>query len=142
MGNTITTTQKVNFEDVQWIMKHQEGRYLLINTLDSQNQKCLIKNTLAIDTEVKVINDCMKHGKVIIILYGKNSIDEATTKKYQQLISLGFNRVYIYSGGLFEWLCLQDIYGDEEFPTTIKEMDILKYKPISRFQNNYLKDID
>jgi hypothetical protein len=24
---------------------------------------------------------------------------------------------------------LQDIYGDAEFPTTIKELDILKYKP-------------
>jgi hypothetical protein len=24
---------------------------------------------------------------------------------------------------------LQDIYGDKEFPTTKKEIDILKYKP-------------
>jgi hypothetical protein len=32
-------------------------------------------------------------------------------------------------GGLFEWLMLQDIYGSDEFPTTKKELDILKYKP-------------
>ena len=29
---------------------------------------------------------------------------------------------------MFEWLCLQDIYGSDSFPTTQKELDILKYK--------------
>jgi len=28
---------------------------------------------------------------------------------------------------------LQDIYGDDEFPTTRKMLDILKYKPPRRF---------
>ena len=37
--------------------------------------------------------------------------------------------MYIYTGGLFEWLMLQDIYGDKEFLTTKKELDILKFKP-------------
>jgi hypothetical protein len=32
-------------------------------------------------------------------------------------------------GGLFEWLMLQDIYGKELFPTTKKELDLLKFKP-------------
>ena len=31
---------------------------------------------------------------------------------------------------MFEWLLLQDIYGDDEFPTTTKELDILKYKGV------------
>jgi len=39
--------------------------------------------------------------------------------------------LYVYIGGLFEWLLLQDIYGDEEFPTTSKIIDILKYKGTS-----------
>ena len=30
---------------------------------------------------------------------------------------------------MFEWLLLQDIYGTKEFPTTKKELEILKYKP-------------
>jgi hypothetical protein len=30
---------------------------------------------------------------------------------------------------MFEWLLLQDIYGAAEFPTTKKELDLLKYKP-------------
>ena len=53
-------------------------------------------------------------------------------------MSLGFINVYMYSGGLFEWLLLQDIYGDEEFPTTKKDIDILKYKPRKLFNVMYL----
>jgi len=34
----------------------------------------------------------------------------------------------VYPGGLFEWLLLQDIYGEDNFPTTKKEMDILRFK--------------
>ena len=52
-------------------------------------------------------------------------------KKWEQLQTLGFKNVYIYAGGLFEWLCLQDIYGEEEFPTIGAELDILKYRPAS-----------
>ena len=50
-------------------------------------------------------------------------------KKYQQLIALGFYNVFIYSGGMFEWLMLQDIFGNDIFPTNKKEFDFLKYKP-------------
>ena len=50
-------------------------------------------------------------------------------KKLKQLRSLGFYEVYCYQGGLFEWLLLQDVYGSQEFPTTKKELDLLKYKP-------------
>jgi hypothetical protein len=32
----------------------------------------------------------------------------------------------------FEWLLLQDIYGDKEFPTTFKQLDLLKFKPIKK----------
>jgi hypothetical protein len=37
--------------------------------------------------------------------------------------------VFVYPGGLFEWLMLQDIYGQNDFPTTKKELDILRFKP-------------
>jgi len=45
------------------------------------------------------------------------------------LSGLGFQDVYLYMGGMFEWLLLQDIYGADEFPTTNKFLDILYYKP-------------
>ena len=75
----------------------------------------------------------MNNNKQIkIIIYGRNSNDENIYKKYNQLLKLGFLNVFIYLGGLFEWLMLQDIYGYDEFPTTIKQLDFLKYKPPPR----------
>ena len=57
-----------------------------------------------------------------------NAADESLGNKYNQLTKLGFSNTYVYVGGLFEWLLLQDIYGFDSFPTTKKELDILKYK--------------
>ena len=67
------------------------------------------------------------------MIYGENSCDNKLVKKYNQLIKLGFINVYIYTGGLFEWLLLQDIYGNDYFKTTTVENDFLKYKGIQKF---------
>ena len=130
MGNSQSSSIKINFEDIQYIIKNPEG-HILINTLSSSEQNCLITNTININNEENIINNLIIKGfkNIKIIIYGKNSNDEKIYNKYNQLISLGFYNVYIYSGGLFEWLMLQDIYGIQEFPTTKKELDILKYKP-------------
>lgn len=130
MGNSQSSSIKINYEDVQFIIKNPEG-HLLINTLSTTEQNCLIVNTININNEENIINTCIKRGAkdIKIVIYGKNSNDEKLFNKYNQLTSLGFYNVYIYTGGLFEWLMLQDIYGEQEFPTTNKELDILKYKP-------------
>jgi hypothetical protein len=62
-----------------------------------------------------------------------NSADQTVDTKYEQLIGLGFREIYIYGGGLFEWMLLQDVYGASEFPTTKKVVDILKFQVKSRF---------
>ena len=130
MGNSQSSSIKINYEDIQFIIKNPEN-HLLINTLSGSEQNCLIINTININNEESIINKCIKNGSkdIKIVIYGKNSNDEKIYSKYNQLTSLGFYNVYIYTGGLFEWLMLQDIYGDKEFPTTKKELDILKYKP-------------
>lgn len=127
MGNT-QSMKKINYEDMQIVVKNPEI-YLIINTLPITEQKCLIINTtLATDEEV-IINKFMKDNKSIrIIIYGKNCNDENVNKKYHQLYSLGFYNIFVYLGGLFEWLMLQDIYGKEFFPTTKVDVDLLKYK--------------
>ena len=129
MGNSQSSI-KINYEDIQYIIKNPEG-HILINTLSSSEQNCLIINTININNEESIINSCLKKGlkNIKIIIYGKNNNDEKLYNKYNQLISLGFYNVFVYTGGLFEWLMLQDIYGEKEFPTTKKELDILKYKP-------------
>ena len=129
MGNS-QSIQKINYEDVQYVIKTSEN-HILINTLNEAEQDCLIKNTVNIHKEVELINNLIRIGnkQVKILIYGRNCNDEKLYTKYNQLSSLGFYNVYIYMGGLFEWLMLQDIYGECDFPTTKKELDILKYKP-------------
>lgn len=129
MGNAPSSNNKINYEDIQHIIKHPE-QHLLINTLGENEQYCLIPNTLTISHEEAFINKLIESGKldIKIIIYGKNCNDAKLYTKRKQLISLGFYNVYIYLGGLFEWLCLQDIYGVDDFPTTKKELDLLKYK--------------
>jgi hypothetical protein len=129
MGNN-QQKQKVNFEDVQFVIKNTDN-HLLINTMSDNLQNCLIVNTMPVDKEELIINKLLNNGdnkNIKIIIYGKNSNDETPIKKYEQLLDLGFSNIYIYAGGLFEWLLLQDIYGSELFPTTSKQNDLLKYK--------------
>ena len=128
MGNT-QSIKKINYEDMQTIIKNPEI-YFIINTLPVSEQQCLIVNTTLANNEEIIINKFMKENKSIrIIIYGKNCNDENVNKKYQQLLSLGFYNIFVYFGGMFEWLLLQDIYGKDLFPTTKKELDLLKYKP-------------
>jgi len=123
--------RRISFED----MKHaQKNDYLLINTLPLTNQACLIKGTTDAAEEEDMINEMIAHDEMdrIIVVYGSNSCDTTTEKKLQELCDVGFRRVYIYSGGLFEWLLLQDIYGEAEFTTTAKIVDLLAYQPSRR----------
>jgi hypothetical protein len=132
--------QKINFEDMQTAYKNPE-LYLLINTLSESEQDCLILNTTPAIKEEQLINHHMYSSKRIrIIIYGRNSNDEKIYNKYDQLMKLGFLNVFIYVGGIFEWLMLQDIYGYEEFPTTRRQLDFLKYKPSSRLNISLIEN--
>ncbi len=136
------SVRKVNFEDVQYAIK-QKQNYLIINTLDSGEQQCLISKTIGISQEERIINQYLnKKIDANIIVYDKNANAPNLMKKYEQLLGLGFINVYIYPGGLFEWLLLQDVYGKDDFPTTMHELDILKYKGKSMFTSYLLNDVD
>jgi hypothetical protein len=122
---TVAGHNKVGFEDVLYVMKmtKKQPHMLLINTLPMNEQEYLIQNTISYQMEEKMINDLLQDYRqnldhYTIILYGKHAADDTVDKKYQQLLKLGFKRVFIYYGGLFEWYLLQDIYGVEHFPTT------------------------
>jgi len=137
MGNQ-QSIQKLNFEDIQHIIKTPDN-YILINTLDKDLQDCLIPHTINVINEEIVINNLLSNDKTKnIIIYGNNVNDQSIYERYEQLIKLGFNNLFVYPGGMFEWLCLQDIYSDELFPTNKKELDILKYKPGSQLNKYYI----
>jgi rhodanese-related sulfurtransferase len=120
--------QKINFEDMQTVVKCPET-YLLINTLPVFEQDCLITSSVPGSKEEEIINQLLKSNKnVKIIVYGRNANDDTVYKKYTQLTNLGFYNVFVYVGGLFEWLLLQDIYSTDLFGTTTVAKDLLKYK--------------
>jgi hypothetical protein len=131
MGNT-ASTRYINFEDMQTAIANKE--YIIINTLPETCQACLIAGTLNMKSEEDILNTYLKKNKAIrIIVYGMNSQDPTVPKKYEQLSALGFLNVFIFNGGMFEWLLLQDIYGREMFLTTAVERDILKFKGYQQF---------
>ena len=129
MGNKVSVN-KIGFEDVQYIFKSNR-KYIIISTLLPNEQECLITNTIDYNNEESTINNLINKYEYdkIIVIYGKNSNDNTINNKHAQMRSIGFKNVFIYNGGLFEWLLLQDIYGEDNFPTTKHILDILKYKP-------------
>ena len=139
MGNQPSIIKQVNFEDIQNILQHSNShKAILINTLDNTevSQSCILPGTIHYTKEEAFINKCLQDDSTIqIIIYGENAGDITIYKKYTQLVELGFANVYIYPGGMFEWMLLQEIYSDEHFITTIKDLDILKFKPKSEMNS-------
>jgi len=134
----------IGFEDVLDFIKqtHPQKKQLLINTLPTHEQSILIQGTLFASSEEQTINKFIEDYEtdtVRIVVYGKNSADPTVWDKWRQLLKLGFRDVYVYSGGLFEWLLLQDIYGETTFttlPLSVKCSDILMYRAPKKMQKN------
>jgi hypothetical protein len=154
---------KINYEDVQDACRckynnarngnaqdackynntRNEKRYVIINTMDKNWQSCLIQNTISIQEEEETINGILNNksaggNDITVIVYGTNSNDETIYSKHEQLVKLGIKNAFVYTGGMFEWLLLQDIYGRDLFPTTSRELDILKYKPRKQINVLYI----
>lgn len=128
MGNVSSIASKINFEDVQHKLRTQDA--VIISTLPRDRQACLIQGTISAESEQAKINELLKGGGMDtpLIVYGENACDESIGPKYRQLTDLGFSAVHVYPGGMFEWILLQDVYGNDAFPTTSQELDILKFK--------------
>ena len=128
MGNIYSSFTTCDFDSILNKINSPTTN-IIINTLPDNLQNCLIKSTIPASVESNVINDLLHtNKKKEIIIYGKNHRDLKVIDKYNQLKKLGFTNVYIYFGGLFEWLLLREIYGDINFPITSQCSDILIYK--------------
>jgi hypothetical protein len=143
VGTGATTNQQIHtvvgFEDILEIQKQGLQRFgdqptkvgfILINTLSLNDQEILICRTTPAKDEETVLNqllDTYRTSDVRIVVYGRNSADTSVFVKQDQIRKLGFAHVYVYLGGLFEWLLLQDVYGVDAFRTTTPCRDILKY---------------
>lgn len=134
MGNTISpesiaSIRRIHFEDMQ--RASSTTSCIILNTFPESEQQCTIRGTISANEECSLLNRILEQKKmsnVCIIIYGKNCNDDTIFTKYAQLQKLGFRNVAIYTGGLFEWLLLQDVYGAENFPTSCNS----KYAMVSR----------
>jgi len=69
MGNTLSI-KKINCEDMQKACNGSSAdNYMIINTLEDNMQKCLIKNTIQIHEEEKIINSIIKKNRNKVRLY-------------------------------------------------------------------------
>jgi len=128
MGNIYSSFSTCDFDNILNKINNSNNN-IIISTLPDTLQNCLIKNTIPANIETNVINDLINNNKKKeIIIYGKNHRDLKVIDKYNQLKKLGFTNVYIYFGGIFEWLLLREIYGDTNFPIIGNCNDILVYK--------------
>jgi hypothetical protein len=133
MGNALSNIKQnvtIGFDDMKFAI---DKDYIIITTTCTTESNNLIKKTISPGDEEGVINELITSNNMSknIIVYGKNNCDQNMYLKYRDLTSFGFLNVFIYSGGLFEWMLLQDIYGFENFPSTTNDLDILRFKPQS-----------
>ena len=121
----------INFDTMKYAIQ-QPDRFIIINVLPLHEQDCLIYGTIEAQQEEYILNQMIQSITTPdkkIIVYGKHCNDGAIDTKIDQLQNLGLTEIFIYRGGLFEWMLLQDIYGDAEFSTTKKVLDLLRFKP-------------
>jgi len=110
-------------------MLKRHKHVILITTITDKQGMHRIKHTLSPETEVETINKHLASSEnTEIIIYGLNCADTSVFQKYEQLVSFGFTNVFIYCGGIFEWMLLQDVYGTDTFHTNHAVDDMLKYK--------------
>ena len=130
MGNSTSLEHRITFEDMQNVLR--DTSCTIITTLKSSHD-CFILRTIKLDGEENYINHLIDNNKfhTKIVIYGMNLHDTTVETKRLQLQKHGFTKVYIYTGGLFEWMLLQEIYSKEHFPTTKTDLDIYKYRPRS-----------
>jgi len=123
-------TYKIGFEEMHRAIR-APAQYCIIHTLAAEEQGCLVLGTVRAEEEEKRIDAILaKLGSdVKVVIYGRNNVDETVEKKYRQLVGLGLKEVYVYVGGLFEWVLLQELYGEDNFPTVGKCRDLLRFKP-------------
>lgn len=98
-------------------LQQKKGEFVLINTLPLERQSYLIQGTMSATEEARRMNEYLyKNKQVDIVVYGLDHQDSSVLKKFGQLKELGFTKVSMYAGGIFEWALLQEIYG-ANFPT-------------------------
>lgn len=90
------------------------GRVMLFNGLKKQYHSCVIPGTIPYpDMRKSIKTITLEHIPIVYCAnYSCNASHKFAEKKLNHL-----DTVYIYSGGILEWLLLQKKYGKKKYPT-------------------------
>jgi hypothetical protein len=100
---------RISASDIKFIQEKFINDYLIVTTIKDTNNTPLIKGTLQPEKEEYFINKIIqnKNNNIKgIIIYGMNNQDISVIDKYKQLLKFNVTNIFIYIGGLFEWLLL------------------------------------
>ncbi len=132
--NMGTTQSSIDFANYSTIQNAIRSGKTIIHIMNVSDETILIKGTLPANKEVEQINNWILNNAFEneIYIYGYSNADfNKLLQRQKQLLGLGFKHVYIYFGGMFEWLLLRDVFGETEFQldgvVTGAVVDILKY---------------
>lgn len=121
----------IGFEDMLSLLR---SNVVLLNTMARGDQACLIRGTLHADDEESAMNAMLTSTDPLVtdrwvVVYGRHTLDPKPMEKARTLRLMGLSRLLVYRGGLFEWLLLQEVFGQDQFPTQGACPDLLAYRP-------------
>jgi hypothetical protein len=117
---------------------------ILINTLPTTEQECVLTGTLSCEEELTCINRYIENNdwSLHIYVYGRNCSDTTVLAKYNRLRQYGFTHVHMYVGGLFEWLLLQELLGSDVCRTTTRPPNLLHFSSNATGVGNTTSEMD
>jgi len=142
-GQIIFGSTSTTYNDIRlgWIPDAKHGYSLILSTMITQRGSPFILGTLSKQLEEVTLSAMLrtKRFNIPILVYGHNSFDKTVETMCNILLNRGFTHVFVYIGGMFEWLLLNKLYGNNacpikctccNTPTCWAKPDPLKFSPV------------
>jgi hypothetical protein len=119
-GQVIFGSTSTNYNAIRtgWIPDAKRGWSLIISTTITERGSPYIAGTVSRFAELITIDSLKRSNRfdVPILVYGHNMFDTTVKTQSTILMNNGFTKVFVYVGGMFEWMLLHKLYGNTAFP--------------------------
>ncbi len=137
-GKTGGAVRWIGHLDLCALLNQEEGTYCLINTLPEHRQDCVIAHTLPCAEEEATLNRWLSRWEVHrpIVIYGQHAGDATIYRKYNQCVAVGFEQVFVYLGGMMEWMLLRSVseQSAHEYRIRGETVSFLRFSPSRKFR--------
>lgn len=121
------------------VNEHYHNLLLICDTPKPSQCDFLIRHTVNEHAEVQLINRLAESVKAQhttdIVVYGLSNhprFVQSALEKRARIMSVGFTRVFVYTGGLYLWIANWSFLSREQFPIYVSptlHMDLQSYRP-------------